>query len=230
MSVSQLSKLNSNQEVDSPKNSACGAFRAKMQARVHSSRCAGFMNVTCISSYSPRRRSKCALGDAGAADARRACSTAGSMRERRMRGLVQLRQGSCMPRMRLAHQTHHRLTARPPARSPAPSRPRAPAARAPRAPAPRAAAARAAPGRSTRADLRAAAGAALPEALLFDCDGVIVDTEKDGHRVSFNEAFKRKGACWIEANMCDSTLNTVPCGARPPSCRPRGCVAVDAQA
>lgn len=35
--------------------------------------------------------------------------------------------------------------------------------------------------------------AALPDALLFDCDGVIVDTEKDGHRVSFNEAFKRKG-------------------------------------
>lgn len=34
---------------------------------------------------------------------------------------------------------------------------------------------------------------ALPEALLFDCDGVLVDTEKDGHRVSFNQAFKRKG-------------------------------------
>lgn len=35
--------------------------------------------------------------------------------------------------------------------------------------------------------------AAEIEALLFDCDGVLVDTEKDGHRVSFNEAFKRKG-------------------------------------
>jgi beta-phosphoglucomutase-like phosphatase (HAD superfamily) len=34
----------------------------------------------------------------------------------------------------------------------------------------------------------------LPDALLFDCDGVLVDTERDGHRVSFNEAFKRKGA------------------------------------
>eukprot|EP00798_Chlamydomonas_sp_ICE-L_P008216 gene8216-1482_t len=34
---------------------------------------------------------------------------------------------------------------------------------------------------------------AYPEALLFDCDGVLVDTEKDGHRVSFNEAFKQKG-------------------------------------
>mmetsp|Transcript_5579 Transcript_5579/g.10027 ORF Transcript_5579/g.10027 Transcript_5579/m.10027 type:complete len:335 (-) Transcript_5579:43-1047(-) len=32
-----------------------------------------------------------------------------------------------------------------------------------------------------------------PEALLFDCDGVLVDTEKDGHRVSFNKAFEMKG-------------------------------------
>jgi hypothetical protein len=29
----------------------------------------------------------------------------------------------------------------------------------------------------------------LPEALLFDCDGVLVDTERDGHRISFNIAF-----------------------------------------
>ena len=29
----------------------------------------------------------------------------------------------------------------------------------------------------------------LPAALLFDCDGVLVDTEKDGHRVSFNDTF-----------------------------------------
>eukprot|EP01026_Neomeris_dumetosa_P038337 TRINITY_DN3123_c1_g1_i1.p1 TRINITY_DN3123_c1_g1~~TRINITY_DN3123_c1_g1_i1.p1 ORF type:complete len:287 (+),score=52.44 TRINITY_DN3123_c1_g1_i1:135-995(+) len=33
----------------------------------------------------------------------------------------------------------------------------------------------------------------LPDALLFDCDGVLVDTEKDGHRVAFNTAFKQKG-------------------------------------
>ena len=32
-----------------------------------------------------------------------------------------------------------------------------------------------------------------PEALLFDCDGVLVDTEKDGHRVAFNLAFAEKG-------------------------------------
>ncbi|XP_050377832.1 CBBY-like protein isoform X2 [Argentina anserina] len=38
----------------------------------------------------------------------------------------------------------------------------------------------------------------LPAALLFDCDGVLVDTEKDGHRISFNDTFKEKelGVTW----------------------------------
>lgn len=31
------------------------------------------------------------------------------------------------------------------------------------------------------------------QALLFDCDGVLVDTERDGHRVAFNRAFAAKG-------------------------------------
>jgi HAD superfamily hydrolase (TIGR01509 family) len=31
------------------------------------------------------------------------------------------------------------------------------------------------------------------KALIFDCDGVLVDTERDGHRVAFNEAFREKG-------------------------------------
>jgi len=31
------------------------------------------------------------------------------------------------------------------------------------------------------------------EALIFDCDGVLVDTERDGHRVAFNMAFAEKG-------------------------------------
>ena len=31
------------------------------------------------------------------------------------------------------------------------------------------------------------------QALIFDCDGVLVDTERDGHRVSFNEAFAELG-------------------------------------
>jgi len=29
------------------------------------------------------------------------------------------------------------------------------------------------------------------KALIFDCDGVLVDTERDGHRVAFNRAFAR---------------------------------------
>ena len=31
--------------------------------------------------------------------------------------------------------------------------------------------------------------------LLLDCDGVLADTEAEGHRVSFNSAFKQKGLC-----------------------------------
>ena len=30
------------------------------------------------------------------------------------------------------------------------------------------------------------------KALIFDCDGVLVDTERDGHRVAFNQAFEQK--------------------------------------
>jgi HAD superfamily hydrolase (TIGR01509 family) len=31
------------------------------------------------------------------------------------------------------------------------------------------------------------------QALIFDCDGVLVDTERDGHRVAFNRAFREAG-------------------------------------
>ena len=31
------------------------------------------------------------------------------------------------------------------------------------------------------------------KAIIFDCDGVLVDTERDGHRVAFNRAFAGKG-------------------------------------
>jgi HAD superfamily hydrolase (TIGR01509 family) len=31
------------------------------------------------------------------------------------------------------------------------------------------------------------------KALIFDCDGVLADTERDGHRVAFNRAFKARG-------------------------------------
>lgn len=30
------------------------------------------------------------------------------------------------------------------------------------------------------------------KAIIFDCDGVLADTERDGHRVSFNKAFAKK--------------------------------------
>eukprot|EP00898_Chlorokybus_atmophyticus_P006736 jgi/Chlat1/7063/Chrsp56S00529 len=48
---------------------------------------------------------------------------------------------------------------------------------------------------SQRVDDTAAdkASKGLLQALLFDCDGVLVDTERDGHRVSFNQAFAEKG-------------------------------------
>lgn len=37
------------------------------------------------------------------------------------------------------------------------------------------------------------AGATTTGALLLDCDGTLVETERDGHRVSFNQAFKQMG-------------------------------------
>ncbi|CAK0897677.1 unnamed protein product [Prorocentrum cordatum] len=47
------------------------------------------------------------------------------------------------------------------------------------------------------AQVPAAMGAAPSKAgagaLLCDCDGTLVETERDGHRVSFNRAFKEKG-------------------------------------
>lgn len=34
------------------------------------------------------------------------------------------------------------------------------------------------------------------EALIFDVDGTLADTERDGHRVAFNEAFREAGLNW----------------------------------
>ncbi|DBB10823.1 TPA: hypothetical protein ACH3X3_007299 [Trebouxia sp. C0006] len=47
--------------------------------------------------------------------------------------------------------------------------------------------------RPVRAFSAKANGKADVFTLLLDCDGVLVDTEAQGHRVSFNEAFKQKG-------------------------------------
>ncbi|KAI4336263.1 hypothetical protein L6164_014809 [Bauhinia variegata] len=54
------------------------------------------------------------------------------------------------------------------------------------------------PSISTRFSCSASSSSTLPSALLFDCDGVLVDTEKDGHRVSFNETFEERelGVTW----------------------------------
>lgn len=34
------------------------------------------------------------------------------------------------------------------------------------------------------------------KALIFDVDGTLADTERDGHRVAFNQAFKEAGFDW----------------------------------
>ena len=34
------------------------------------------------------------------------------------------------------------------------------------------------------------------QALIFDVDGTLADTERDGHRVAFNHAFKEHGLDW----------------------------------
>ena len=47
------------------------------------------------------------------------------------------------------------------------------------------------------------ASSSLPEAVLFDCDGVLVDTERDGHRIAFNEAFKQKGTPTLVLHFAD---------------------------
>jgi HAD superfamily hydrolase (TIGR01509 family) len=44
-----------------------------------------------------------------------------------------------------------------------------------------------------RAVAAAGGGGNSLEAILFDCDGVLADTERDGHRVSFNIAFEASG-------------------------------------
>jgi len=38
---------------------------------------------------------------------------------------------------------------------------------------------------------------AWPEALIFDVDGTLADTERDGHRVAFNRAFAEAGLDWV---------------------------------
>lgn len=46
------------------------------------------------------------------------------------------------------------------------------------------------------------------QALLFDCDGVLAETERDGHRVAYNEAMKILGieAEWSETEYAEMVL------------------------
>jgi len=43
---------------------------------------------------------------------------------------------------------------------------------------------------SMMSDTALSAGTSSLEAILFDCDGVLADTERDGHRLAFNQAFE----------------------------------------
>lgn len=49
-------------------------------------------------------------------------------------------------------------------------------------------------------------------ALLFDCDGVLADTERDGHRPCFNIAFQQKGIdCTWDVDLYGKLLEVRPC-------------------
>jgi len=51
--------------------------------------------------------------------------------------------------------------------------------------------------------------AGIPQALIFDCDGVLADTERDGHRPAFNAAFREKGiACEWGVELYGKLLET----------------------
>jgi phosphoglycolate phosphatase-like HAD superfamily hydrolase len=39
------------------------------------------------------------------------------------------------------------------------------------------------------------------EALIFDVDGTLANTERDGHLVAFNEAFKELGLDWFASTF-----------------------------
>ena len=40
------------------------------------------------------------------------------------------------------------------------------------------------------------------QGLIFDVDGTLADTERDGHRVAFNQAFAAAGLSWSGTTRC----------------------------
>jgi beta-phosphoglucomutase-like phosphatase (HAD superfamily) len=60
------------------------------------------------------------------------------------------------------------------------------------------------------------------EAVIFDVDGTLVDSERDGHRVAFNEAFEEAGA-WVEPLLDHAfgyRFHTVITGTEVPDLKP----------
>src|ERR1700747_2232926 len=49
-------------------------------------------------------------------------------------------------------------------------------------------------------------------ALLFDVDGTLADTERDGHRVAFNRAFAEAGLDWVWDEALYGDLLSVTAG------------------
>lgn len=50
------------------------------------------------------------------------------------------------------------------------------------------------------------------QALIFDVDGTLADTERDGHRVAFNQAFAVAGLDWVWSEPCYGELLRVAGG------------------
>jgi HAD superfamily hydrolase (TIGR01509 family) len=50
------------------------------------------------------------------------------------------------------------------------------------------------------------------QALIFDVDGTLADTERDGHRVAFNAAFREAGMTWLWDEDCYGELLAVTGG------------------
>ena len=64
-------------------------------------------------------------------------------------------------------------------------------------------------------------------ALIWDVDGTVAETEADGHRIAFNQAFE---ACGLDWHWDLPTYGRPPCRCRPPRARPRAPARLHGQA